>query len=160
MTTDKTNGHNGHGTNHGGDFAAFMRARGHEHVLAWILRRDGEGKGKAHAEGPPKEEPPAEEPKSAEANRKTKQRKNDDVNGWRQCNVKAPNDDDARALMAEIGIRIKNPEVRAAIRIATKNPELVVYGATASALQGFLGLIVRAILGKLKAVPNHDSSGL
>lgn len=148
MKMHKANGQTGHDTENGTAFAAFLREHGYEYeqVLAWIKRRDTGSK----------KEPPTEKPKSADATRKTKQRAEDKKQGWDQCNIKAPDDDEARSLLSEIATGMKdNPEFRTAIRIALKNPEIVMLGATVHALKGFWGLIVRAILRMLKSMPTH-----
>ena len=60
---------------------------------------------------------------SSSASRKRAQRARDGAEGWRECTVKAPNDKDARELLASIGLGLIDPGKRAAIRAALSSDQ-------------------------------------
>lgn len=83
---------------------------------------------------------------SPEAKRKTEQRERDLIEGWRQHNVKAPDDADARELLSHIAQAIKSKKVRKIVRAALADPELIVIGRRVRRLRGEAGDQVRKLL--------------
>jgi hypothetical protein len=155
MTTQTANDRAFRDSDRSNSFSEYARSQGYEQELAWVLRRPGKSEDNSAAAAGASTEEQTNGPESAAA-RKTKQRAKDDARGWRQCNVKAPDDDDARTLMADIGRRLIDREFRAAIRLAATRPELVGYGAKAASLGGIRGAVLRAMLGGLPSRGRHE----
>ena len=88
-----------------------------------------------------------EKPKSKQAEAKVKQRREDRKNGWAECYAKAPDHDDARRLIAEIGKAIRAPRMRKAIRIVLRNPRTALVGEKVLRRQGLRWRIAHLVLG-------------
>ena len=85
-------------------------------------------------------------PKSKQAAAKAKQRHEDRKNGWAECYAKAPDDDDARRLIADVGKAIKDPRTRRAIRIVLRSPCAALLGDKVQRRNGIRWRIVRVVL--------------
>lgn len=90
---------------------------------------------------------PATEAQSAEAKRKADQRERDLAEGWRQHNVKAPDDADARELLTHLAQAIKSKKLRKAVRAVLADPDLIMIGRRVRRLRGEPGTQVRKLLG-------------
>jgi len=90
---------------------------------------------------------PATENRTAEATRKAEQRERDLAEGWRQHNVKAPDDADARELLSHIAQAIESKRFRKILRTVLADPDLVVIGRRVRRLRGEAGTQVRTLLG-------------
>jgi hypothetical protein len=90
---------------------------------------------------------PATEEQSPEAKRKADQRERDLAEGWRQHNVKAPDDADARELLTHLAQAIKSKKLRKVVRAVLADPDLVVIGRRVRRLRGEDGAQVRKLLG-------------
>jgi hypothetical protein len=84
--------------------------------------------------------------RSSEARRKAEQRARDLANGWRQLNVRAPDDPDARELLVHIAEAIRSKTVRRNIRAVMADPALVMIGRRVRRLRGGAADQVRALL--------------
>jgi hypothetical protein len=123
-------------------FTRFLRNHGYEQVVAWIECQNPQKNSEATNEKINGEE----EEENEATRRKREQRVRDKALGWLQCNVKAPDDEEARTLLSEIALRMKDdPVFRAAIRITLKDPEIVLFGARLHSLKGIWGRIIRHI---------------
>lgn len=141
---------NGMGNDHGGGADVLFRllhAHGFEKRSAWIQLNHGASGKMPPGDGANGGAPPDDRPKSRQAKAKAKQRHEDRKNGWAECYAKAPDDDDARRLIAEIGKAIKDPRTRKAIRIALNDPRTALLGKKALAKRGFRWRIAHAVLG-------------
>jgi hypothetical protein len=66
-----------------------------------------------------------------------------DASKWRRCYAKAPDDADARALVAKVARLIADPVVREAVRIAVESPKAALIGRRVLSVAALLGLPVR-----------------
>lgn len=124
------------------DASRTFRARGYELVPAWVRKADGSGSGEEFAGSR------AQPGKSPEAERKQRQREKQEREGWAEYQVKAPRQDqEVRELLARIGIAIKDPDVRAAIWTALRNPNVVRIGKRLLLLGGLRRLLALLIFG-------------
>jgi hypothetical protein len=129
-----------------------MGTNGHdadEHVLFSLLQDHGFAERSAWirlGEGGHGERRLGEKPKSKQAGAKAKQRREDRKNGWAECYAKAPDDDDARRLIADVGKAIKDPRTRRAIRIALRNPCAVLLCERVLHTKGIKSRIARVVL--------------
>lgn len=89
---------------------------------------------------------PATENRSAEATRKQEQRERDLAEGWRQHNVRAPDDPDARELLSHLAQAIKSKKLRKTLRAVLADPDLVVIGRRVRRLRGEASTQVRQLL--------------
>ncbi len=105
----------------------LFRERGFEEVHAWVRRKDGEQQ-------------------SDGAAKKARQRAAAFKNGWRQCNVNAPHDSDARRLLSEVGKSIESRRVRSAVRMALRDPDLVLQGERIGHLNRFWRWLLNLLL--------------
>jgi hypothetical protein len=81
--------------------------------------------------GPELNVQPADKAKNnriSDAERKRAQRERDKADGWLQCTVKAPDDEEARALIALVATAIRKPSKRRAIRAVIDDPSLITLG--------------------------------
>lgn len=85
--------------------------------------------------------------RSAGAARKAEQRERDLAAGWKQHNVKAPDDADARELLSFVAQVIKSKKARQIIRVALADPDLIRIGRRVRRLGGEPGTRVRQLLG-------------
>ncbi len=88
---------------------------------------------------------PAE--KSPEAKRKAEERERKLAEGWRQHNVMAPDDADARELLSYLAQKIKSKTARINIRAVLTDPKLVAIGRRVRRLRGNDADQVRGLLG-------------
>ncbi|MCW5688734.1 MAG: hypothetical protein KIT76_09340 [Pseudolabrys sp.] len=86
-------------------------------------------------------------PKSKQAEAKAKQRVHDRENGWAECYAKAPDDDEARRLIAEVGKALKDPRTRRGLRILLRNPRAALLGERVFRRRGIRWFIARLVLG-------------
>ena len=84
--------------------------------------------------------------RTAEAQRKAEERERDLAAGWRQHNVKAPDDADARELLSFVAQALKSPKLRKAIRLTLADPDLISIGRRVRRLKGEAGARVRDLL--------------
>ena len=103
----------------------LLQEAGYTHHPAWV--RLGTGPTSAADEAIPR---------GKNATAKAKQRARDRTNGWAECSAKAPDDEDARRLIAEIGRAIKDPRMRRAIRLTLGDPRAALIGSRMLARRG------------------------
>lgn len=84
--------------------------------------------------------------RSVEAQRKAEERERDLAAGWRQHNVKAPDDADARELLSSVAQALKSQKLRKAIRLTLADPDLITIGRRVRRLKGEAGARVRDLL--------------
>jgi hypothetical protein len=100
----------------------------------------------------PPVEPSAEEDdekkkKIDAAERQREQTLRDEGEGWARCYAKAPDDPDAREIVAMVAKAIKSLPIRRAVRLAVTHPQYVFIGAKAAGLGGIRGMVVRKLIG-------------
>ena len=117
-----------------------FRAHGYALVPAWVQMTGGKGGlGRSRSQSV----------KSPEAERKQRQRERQSEDGWAEYQVKAPRQDqEVRELLARIGIAIKDPDVRAALWTALRNPTVVRIGRRLLLLSGLRRLLALLIFGQ------------
>ncbi len=105
---------------------------------------------------PPSNEPSVGETKETKAKtateRQADQTVRDEDNHWKRCYAKAPDDPDARALVAMVAKAIVSTDVRKAIRLVIENPELALIGEKVRGLRGVRSWIVRWLIGAVDSV--------
>lgn len=84
--------------------------------------------------------------RKTDAERKVDQRKRDLEGGMRQINVKAPDEDDARALLMQVARAIKSKAVRRDVAAVLADRALVRIGRKVRRLRGDAADQVRALL--------------
>ncbi len=84
--------------------------------------------------------------RTAAAQRKAEQRERDLAEGWRQHNVKTPDDADARELLSCVAQALKSQKLRKAIRLTLVDPDLLMIGRRVRRLRGEAGRQVRDLL--------------
>jgi len=84
---------------------------------------------------------------SPEAKRKAEERARKLAEGWRQHNVEAPDNADARELLSHLAEKFKSKAIRKAVRAVLADPELVVISRRVRRLRGDAGDQVRKLLG-------------
>jgi len=131
------------GKSHADGFTVFPAA---EQSLKQKLRLAGWREATAFIEPDDNAEVPIEK-QSPQAKRKAAQRERDLAEGWRQHNVRAPDDPDARELLGHLAQAMKSKKVRKIIRAVLADPELVVIGRRVRRLRGDAGVQVRNLLG-------------
>jgi hypothetical protein len=122
-----------------------MLAEGFEKAVVW-LQADT-----CASDDPPTEGAKKTKTKTA-AERQTEQAIRDEESGWKRCYAKAPDDDDARALISLVAKAIISPVVRRAIKLAIAHPGSVFLGEKVRALRGPRGYVVRTLTGR----PDHS----
>ncbi|MBX9842118.1 MAG: hypothetical protein K2Z80_09965, partial [Xanthobacteraceae bacterium] len=138
---------NGSTTNGGSRFEGFTTFPGAEkQSLKAKLRLAGWRETTAFIEPDGSAQKPVDN-RSAEAERKAEQRERDLAEGWRQHNVKAPDDPDARELLSYVAQALKSKKLRRIIRSALSDPDLVMIGRRVRRLRGDVGDQVRKALG-------------
>jgi hypothetical protein len=80
------------------------------------------------------------------AERKADQRKRKLDAGFRQLNVEAPDDDDARALIAQVAKASQSKQARRDVRAVLADRDLVMIGRRVQRLRGQASAQVRALL--------------
>lgn len=90
----------------------------------------------------PPMEPSAEKDDEAKktvdaAERQRTQTLRDEIKGWARCYAKAPDDPDAREIVAMVAKAIISPPIRKAVRVAVAHPEYVFMGEKVAGLSGF-----------------------
>ena len=131
------------GNSHGDNFTIFPNSK--KQSLKQKLRLAGWRETTAFIE-PDDSAEGVSEKQSPAAKRKPEQRERDLIVGWRQHNVKAPDDSDARELLSHIAQVIKSKKIRKIIRAALADPELIVIGRRVRRLRGEAGDQVRKLL--------------
>jgi hypothetical protein len=117
---------------------SLLRDHHFEERPAWV-RLTGAQDGSAPAD--------RAKPKSKQAEAKVKQRTRDRENGWAECYAKAPDDDEARRLIAEVGKALKDPCTRRGLRILLRNPRTALVGERVFRRRGLRWFIARLVLG-------------
>jgi hypothetical protein len=119
----------------------LMELEGFEEALVW--RQSGPcSSDEAAGEGKEKNAKTA-------AERQAEQKKRDEDDGWKRCYAKAPDDPDAREIVAMVAKAIASPVVRKAIRLAVTRPQTVFVGERVHGLLGIRRWIVRWLIGAI-----------
>jgi hypothetical protein len=119
----------------------LMELEGFEKTLVW--RQSGPcDSGEGFKEGNEKKAKTA-------AERQAEQTIRDEDVGWKRCYAKAPDDADARDLVAIVAKAIASPIVRRAVRIAVTRPQTVFVGERVHRLLGIRRWIVRWLMGTI-----------
>jgi hypothetical protein len=96
---------------------------------------------------PSAEEDDEEKKKSDAAKRQREQTLRDEQKGWARCYAKAPDDPDAREVVAMVATAIKSLPIRRAVRLAVTHPQYVFIGEKVAGLGGIRGMLVRKLIG-------------
>lgn len=115
------------------ELAQQMRSQGLRPRLAWV-----------HEPGRTEED--AKERKRRKARERQRRQTERDTTKWARCYAKAPDDDDARALVNKIARAIADPEIRRAVRLALENPPVVFLGFKVFQAEGFRRWLLRRLL--------------
>ena len=120
------------------DLAKRLRTEGFALALAYV--RQAARSDAATAEGTSGDTDERKRHMQRERQRKKTDR---DAPNWRRCYARAPNDPDARDLVAEVARVIADPRAREAVRIAVENPQAAFLGRRILAIAALLRLPVR-----------------
>ncbi|MBR0866804.1 hypothetical protein JQ614_35745 [Bradyrhizobium diazoefficiens] len=85
--------------------------------------------------------------RSADAERKAREREEDEKKGWKQITVRAANTPMAREFLMAAAAKSKSPKILKALRAALDDPALVLIGRKVLGLKGNVGAEVRRALG-------------
>jgi hypothetical protein len=81
------------------------------------------------------------------AARQRAQTHRDEGKGWARCYAKAPDDPDAREIVAVVAKAIESLSIRRAVRLAVVHPQYVFVGAKIAGMGGIRGIVVRRLIG-------------
>ncbi len=81
------------------------------------------------------------------AERQAEQTIRDEDDGWKRCYAKAPDDPDARDLVAMVAKAIASPIVRRAVRMTVTRPQSVFVGERLRGLSRIRRWIVQRLIG-------------
>ena len=116
-----------------------MELEGFEETLVWLQS------GPCGSDETPEEGDESKAKTAAE--RQAEQKIRDESVGWKRCYAKAPDDPDAREIVAMVAKAIASPIVRKAVRIAVMRPQTVFVGERVCALPRIRHWIAHRLIG-------------
>ena len=128
------------------ELARRMRSEGMRAKTGWFY--EGTQHPGTHAEAASAGEEAGEQTHREQRERQQQQTKRDSENNWRRCYAKAPDDDDARALVSRVARAIADPTTRRAVNIAVEHPQAAILGDKLRKTRNPIARILLAVNGR------------